>query len=91
MPELKGFLISNIINQEPIYLYFHEEQYLFLKYTLKIKDYYLINDKNSISRLIKEIGNYLDIFFKDYPLSSRISISHQEKMKQIKPCYNRPR
>ena len=38
--------------------------------------------------MIKDIANYLDIFFKAYPLSSRINISYKEKMKQIKPCYS---
>ena len=86
--ELKGLLISNKINQEPIYLYMPEEQYLILTHTLKLKDYHLINDKNNINKLIKDIGNYLDIFFKNYSLSSRIYISHDEKMKKIKPYFS---
>ena len=61
---------------------------MILKFSLKLKDHYLINDKSIISRLIKDIGNYLDIFFKTFPLSSRINISYQENMKQIKPCYS---
>ena len=85
---MRGFLISNKINKEPIYLYFPEEEYLILKYTLKVQDYRLIREKEHINKLIKEIGNYLDIFFKAYPLSSRINISHQENMKKIKPSYS---
>jgi len=85
---LRGFLISNKINKEPIYLYFPEEEYLILKYTLKVQDYRLIREKEHINKLIKDIGNYLDIFFKAYPLSSRINISHQENMKKIKPSYS---
>ena len=85
---MRGFLISNKINKEPIYLYFPEEEYLILKYTLKVQDYRLIREKEHINRLIKDIGNYLDIFFKRYPLSSRINISHQENMKKIKPSYS---
>ena len=88
LPELRGLLISNKINQEPIYLYMAEEQYLILKYSLKIKDYHLINDKNNINKLIKDIGNYFDIFYKTYPLSSRINISYQENIKNIKPYYS---
>ena len=61
---------------------------MILKFSLKLKDHYLINDKSIISRLLKDIGNYLDIFFKTFPLSSRINISYQENMKQIKPCYS---
>ena len=79
-------MVSNKINQEPIYLYFSKEEYFILTHSLKIKDYYhLINDKISINNLIKDIGSYLDIFFKAYPLSNRISISHQEPMNKIKP------
>ena len=85
---MRGFLISNKINKEPIYLYFPEEEYLILKYTLKVQDYRLIREKEHINKLIKDIGNYLDIFFKAYPLSSRINISHQENMKKIKPSYS---
>ena len=85
---MRGFLISNKINKEPIYLYFPEEEYLILKYTLKVQDYRLIREKEHINKLIKDIGNYLDIFFKEYPLSSRINISHQENMKKIKPSYS---
>ena len=85
---MRGFLISNKINKEPIYLYFPEEEYLILKYTLKVQDYRLIREKEHINKLIKDIGNYLDIFFKSYPLSSRINISHQENMKKIKPSYS---
>ena len=85
---MRGFLISNKINKEPIYLYFPEEEYLILKYTLKVQDYRLIREKEHINKLIKDIGNYLDIFFKGYPLSSRINISHQENMKKIKPSYS---
>jgi len=85
---LRGFLISNKINKEPIYLYFPEEEYLILKYSLKVQDYRLIREKEHINKLIKDIGNYLDIFFKAYPLSSRINISHQENMKKIKPSYS---
>ena len=88
LPELRGLLISNKLNNEPIYLYLPEEQYSIFKYSLKIKDYHLINDKSNINKLIKDIGNYLDIFFKDYPLSSRINISYQEHMKKIKPSYS---
>lgn len=61
---------------------------MILKFSLKLKDHYLINDKSIISKLLKDIGNYLDIFFKTFPLSSRINISYQENMKQIKPCYS---
>ena len=82
LTELKGFLISNKINQEPIYLYMNEEQYLLLTHSLKIKDYHLINDKNIINRLIQDICYYLDTFFKAYPLSNRIIISFQEEMKK---------
>ena len=58
-----------------------------LTHLLKIKDYYhLINDKSRINKLIKEIGYYIDFFFKQFPLSTRISISHNEKMNKIKPC-----
>ena len=85
---MRGFLISNKINKEPIYLYFPEEEYLILKYTLKVQDYRLIREKEHINKLIKDIGNYLDIFFKAYPLSSRINISHQENLKKIKPSYS---
>ena len=85
---MRGFLISNKINKEPIYLYFPEEEYLILKYTLKVQDYRLIREKEHINKLIKDIGNYLDIFFKAYPLSSRINISYQENMKKIKPSYS---
>ena len=85
---MRGFLISNKINKEPIYLYLPEEEYLILKYTLKVQDYRLIREKEHINKLIKDIGNYLDIFFKAYPLSSRINISHQENMKKIKPSYS---
>ena len=85
---MRGFLISNKINKEPIYLYFPEEEYLILKYTLKVQDYRLIREKEHINKLIKDIGNYLDIFFKAYPLSSRINISHQENMKKITPSYS---
>ena len=85
---MRGFLISNKINKEPIYLYFPEEEYLILKYSLKVQDYRLIREKEHINKLIKDIGNYLDIFFKAYPLSSRINISHQENMKKIKPSYS---
>ncbi len=88
LKELRGFLTSNKINQESIYLYMVEDQYLMLTHSLKIKDYYIINDKNNLNKLIKDIGNYLDIFFKAYPLSSRINISHQENMKKIKPSYS---
>ena len=88
LTELKGFLISNKINQEPIYLYMNEEQYLLLTHSLKIKDYHLINDKNIINRLIQDICYYLDTFFKAYPLSNRIIISFQEEMKKIKPCFS---
>ena len=87
MPELRGLPIKNNLNQEQIYLYFPEEQYLFMNYSLNIKNYHLINDQNTINKLIKEVGNYLDIFFKAYPLSSRINISYHE-MKKIKPCYS---
>ena len=87
MPELRGLPIKNNLNQEQIYLYFPEEQYLFMNYSLNIKNYHLINDQNTINKLIKEVGNYLDIFFKAYPLSSRINISYQE-IKKIKPCYS---
>ena len=59
-----------------------------MKYSLKIKDYHLINDKNNIIKLIKDIGNYLDIFFKNFSLSNRIHISYQEQMKKIKPCFS---
>ena len=65
-----------------------EEQYLILKYSLKIKDYHLINDKNNINKLIKDIGNYFDIFYRAYPLSSRINISYKENIKKIKPYYS---
>ena len=65
-----------------------EEQYIILTHSLKLKDYHLINDKNNINRLIKDIGNYLDIFFKNYSLSSRIYISHDEKMRKIKPYFS---
>ena len=65
-----------------------EEQNLILTHSLKIKDYHLINDKNNINRLIKDIGNYLDIFFKTYSLSNRIYISHDENMKKIKPYFS---
>jgi len=65
-----------------------EEQYLILTHSLKLKDYHFINDKNNINRLIKDIGNYLDIFFKNYSLSSRINISLDEKMKKIKPYFS---
>ena len=85
---MRGFLISNKINKEPIYLYFPEEEYLILKYTLKVQDYRLIREKEHINKLIKDNGNDLDIFFKGYPLSSRINISHQENMKKIKPSYS---
>ena len=88
LPELRGFLTSNKINHEPIYLYLVEEEYLILSHSLKIKDYHLINDKNNLNRLIKDISNYLDIFFKAFPLSSRISISHQDEMKKIKPYFS---
>ena len=88
LPELRGFLIQNDLNKEPIYLYLPEDQYQILKYSLKIKDNHLIYDKNQIDKLIKDIGYYLDIFFKAYPLSSRISISYQDFMKKIKPCYS---
>lgn len=66
----------------------NEEQYLLLTHSLKIKDYHLINDKNNINRLIKDIGIYLDAFFKTYPLSNRIIISLEEKMKKIKPSFS---
>ena len=60
-----------------------------LTHSLKIKDYYhLINDKSRINKLIKDIGFYIDIFFKSFPLSNRISISHNDKMKKIKPCFS---
>ena len=48
----------------------------------------MINDKNNIIKLIKDIGNYLDIFFKNFSLSNRIHISYQEQMKKIKPCFS---
>ena len=88
LPELRGFLTSNNLNQEPIYLYLPEEHYQILKYSLKIKDYHLITDKNNITKLAKNIDSFLDIFFKTYPLSSRINLSYQEPLKQIKPCYS---
>ena len=46
----------------------------------------MTDDKISINKLIKAIASYLDIFFKSYPLSNRISISHEEPMNKIKPC-----
>ena len=49
-----------------------DELYLLLSHSLKNKNYYSINDKNIIIRLIKYIGNYLDSFFKSFPLSNRI-------------------
>ena len=76
------------MNQEQIYIYIPEEEYVFLNNSLKIKNYHFITDKSTTEKLIKDIGNYLDIFFKDYPLSSRINISYQEKMKKIKPYYS---
>ena len=85
---MRGLPIKNKLNQEQIYLYVPEEQYHIMNYSLKIKNYYLINDKNTTDKLIKDIGNYLDIFFKTYPLSSRINISYQEEMRQIKPYYS---
>ena len=88
LTELRGFLTSNKINQEPIYLYMRDEEYQLLTNSLKIKDYHLINDKNNINKLIKDISNYLDNFFKAYPLSSRISISNNNKMKNIKPYFS---
>ena len=88
LPELRGFLTSNKINKEPIYLYLPEEQYQILKYSLKIKDYHIITEKNNITKLIEDIGEFFEIFFKSYPLSRRIAISHQEPMKKIKPCYS---
>ena len=45
----------------------------------------MTDDKISINKLIKAIASYLDIFFKSYPLSNRISISHEEPMNKIKP------
>ncbi len=48
----------------------------------------MINDKNNIIKLIKDIGNYLDIFFKNFSLSNRIHISYQEQMKKIKPYFS---
>ena len=66
----------------------NEEEYLLLTHSLKIKDYHLINDKNIINKLIQDIGNYLDTFFKAFPLSNRIIISLDEKMKRIKPCFS---
>ena len=65
-----------------------EEQYIILTHTLKLKDYHLINDKNNINKLIKDIGNFMDLFFKNYSLSTRIYISHDEKMKKIKPYFS---
>ena len=84
IPELRGLPIKNTLNQEQIYLYLPEEQYLFMNYSLKLKNYFLIIDENTITKLKKDVGNFLDIFFKAYPLSSRINISYQD-MKKIKP------
>ena len=64
------------------------ELYLLLSHSLKNKDYYSINDKNIINRLIKYIGNYLDSFFKSFPLSNRTIISHKEEMSSIKPYFS---
>ena len=86
--KLRGFLTSNKINQEPIYLYMVEDQYVILTHSLKIKDYHLINDKNNFNKLLKDIANYLDSFFNAYPLSSRISISHQNYMRSIRPSFS---
>ena len=65
-----------------------EEQFVILTNSLKVKDYHLIIDKNILNRLLKEIGNYLDIFFHAFSLSNRIYISHEEKMKKIRPCFS---
>ena len=88
IPDLKGFLISNKLNKEPIYLYLPEEQYQILNYSLKLKDYISINDDNNKKKLIEDIKNYSDIFFKNFPLSKRIHISYTEEMKKIKPFYS---
>ena len=88
LKELRGFLTSNKINQESIYLYMVEDQYLMLTHSLKIKDYYIINDKNNLNKLKKDIGNYLDTFFSAYPLSNRITISYNNDMKAIKPNFS---
>ena len=65
-----------------------EEQFVILTNSLKVKDYHLIIEKNILNRLLKEIGNYLDIFFHAFSLSNRIYISHEEKMKKIRPCFS---
>ena len=38
-----------------------------------------------MNKLIKDIGNYLDNFYKSFPLSNRIVISHKKEMSSIKP------
>ena len=41
-----------------------------------------------MNKLIKDIGNYLDNFYKSFPLSNRIVISHKKEMSSIKPSFS---